>query len=48
VGKDTAQPASVRIRAAQVWLEQAWRARELVEFGERLRVLEERIRDGQH
>ncbi len=37
---DKTQPGGVRIRAAQVWLETAFRARELLDFQERLAALE--------
>ncbi len=37
---DRTEPGGVRIRAAQVWLEMAFRARELLDFQERLATLE--------
>lgn len=43
VAHDADMPPSVRVRAALGWLEQAWRARELVDLDARIRELEERM-----
>ena len=40
---DKAMSPSVRVRAAIGWLEQAWKARELVEIEQRLAALEEAV-----
>lgn len=40
---DKRQPAGVRVRAAAIWLEQGFRAREMLDLATRLTVLEEAI-----
>lgn len=43
---DKAHPAGVRVRAATVWLDQAFKARELVDLEQRVAILEARITAG--
>ena len=42
---DEAMPSSVRLRAAQGWLQHAWKALELHDLSERVAALEKRMTD---
>jgi len=48
VMNDAGEPGSVRIRAAQIWLEAAFRARELLDLAARLAVLENIMKENEN